>query len=111
MIRRPPRSTLFPYTTLFRSPRGVGAYARRAVSARRGRGTPGADAGRSAGSGGPGGGAASAGAGPNPARWRDSRADRVRGAPGSGPWVRNPTPPPPLPPPGRAAGGGGGGGG
>src|SRR2546428_7107968 len=54
MIRRPPRSTLFPYTTLFRSPRGVGAYARRAVSARRGRGTPGADAGRSAGSGGPG---------------------------------------------------------
>src|SRR2546430_9685831 len=25
MIRRPPRSTLFPYTTLFRSPRGVGA--------------------------------------------------------------------------------------
>src|SRR2546430_10268732 len=24
MIRRPPRSTLFPYTTLFRSPDGVG---------------------------------------------------------------------------------------
>src|SRR5215204_7263807 len=24
MIRRPPRSTLFPYTTLFRSPRGPG---------------------------------------------------------------------------------------
>src|SRR5260370_8369148 len=24
MIRRPPRSTLFPYTTLFRSPRAVG---------------------------------------------------------------------------------------
>src|SRR5258708_12125756 len=24
MIRRPPRSTLFPYTTLFRSPRGGG---------------------------------------------------------------------------------------
>src|SRR2546430_9693762 len=23
MIRRPPRSTLFPYTTLFRSPRGL----------------------------------------------------------------------------------------
>src|SRR2546430_10804435 len=23
MIRRPPRSTLFPYTTLFRSPKGV----------------------------------------------------------------------------------------
>src|SRR5258707_10386652 len=28
MIRRPPRSTLFPYTTLFRSPKsiGVGQY-------------------------------------------------------------------------------------
>src|SRR5262249_61222677 len=26
MIRRPPRSTLFPYTTLFRSPLGCGAY-------------------------------------------------------------------------------------
>src|SRR3712207_7144648 len=25
MIRRPPRSTLFPYTTLFRSPRGAPA--------------------------------------------------------------------------------------
>src|SRR3712207_6960645 len=25
MIRRPPRSTLFPYTTLFRSGRGIGA--------------------------------------------------------------------------------------
>src|SRR2546422_5927316 len=25
MIRRPPRSTLFPYTTLFRSPAGLGA--------------------------------------------------------------------------------------
>src|SRR5256885_7156109 len=25
MIRRPPRSTLFPYTTLFRSHRGAGA--------------------------------------------------------------------------------------
>src|SRR5256885_10564286 len=24
MIRRPPRSTLFPYTTLFRSPEGAG---------------------------------------------------------------------------------------
>src|SRR2546422_4218008 len=26
MIRRPPRSTLFPYTTLFRSQAGDGAY-------------------------------------------------------------------------------------
>src|SRR5258708_23172089 len=26
MIRRPPRSTLFPYTTLFRSVRGVGRW-------------------------------------------------------------------------------------
>src|SRR6266496_6613345 len=30
MIRRPPRSTLFPYTTLFRSP-GVGLYTASAV--------------------------------------------------------------------------------
>src|SRR5258708_29049653 len=29
MIRRPPRSTLFPYTTLFRSQRRRGARARR----------------------------------------------------------------------------------
>src|SRR2546430_16668978 len=29
MIRRPPRSTLFPYTTLFRSPRRVPATGRR----------------------------------------------------------------------------------
>src|SRR5258708_16788583 len=28
MIRRPPRSTLFPYTTLFRSPRKSSAYRR-----------------------------------------------------------------------------------
>src|SRR5256884_934038 len=27
MIRRPPRSTLFPYTTLFRSAHGTGNYA------------------------------------------------------------------------------------
>src|SRR5690242_20938607 len=33
MIRRPPRSTLFPYTTLFRSLR----HRRRAAGARRGR--------------------------------------------------------------------------
>src|SRR2546429_4800423 len=33
MIRRPPRSTLFPYTTLFRSPGGEGRNPRR----RRGR--------------------------------------------------------------------------
>src|SRR2546422_10577177 len=26
MIRRPPRSTLFPYTTLFRSPEKAGSY-------------------------------------------------------------------------------------
>src|SRR3712207_9301496 len=37
MIRRPPRSTLFPYTTLFRSGRGDAA---RAVRRRRSRGSP-----------------------------------------------------------------------
>src|SRR3712207_8934199 len=31
MIRRPPRSTLFPYTTLFRSMLGAGLLARNAV--------------------------------------------------------------------------------
>src|SRR5258707_11446052 len=31
MIRRPPRSTLFPYTTLFRSRNQSGAVARRCV--------------------------------------------------------------------------------
>src|SRR5256885_5476393 len=30
MIRRPPRSTLFPYTTLFRSPDGFAEKARKA---------------------------------------------------------------------------------
>src|SRR2546427_8010277 len=35
MIRRPPRSTLFPYTTLFRSVRAVWARARVGVSAKR----------------------------------------------------------------------------
>src|SRR6476660_10272892 len=34
MIRRPPRSTLFPYTTLFRS-RGAPAHARRLARDRR----------------------------------------------------------------------------
>src|SRR5690348_18175622 len=33
MIRRPPRSTLFPYTTLFRSPRPVGQGPHRRVEA------------------------------------------------------------------------------
>src|SRR5687768_18307350 len=35
MIRRPPRSTLFPYTTLFRSPGGPRACRCRAGSGRR----------------------------------------------------------------------------
>src|SRR2546430_6603619 len=35
MIRRPPRSTLFPYTTLFRSPPGNGADARDPGAVRR----------------------------------------------------------------------------
>src|SRR5215216_7034565 len=41
MIRRPPRSTLFPYTTLFRSQPAHGADDRR--SARPHAGTPGGD--------------------------------------------------------------------
>src|SRR6266705_6241838 len=38
MIRRPPRSTLFPYTTLFRSPPRAPPVARRAPLFRCGRG-------------------------------------------------------------------------
>src|SRR5256885_5386273 len=41
MIRRPPRSTLFPYTTLFRSPvRRLGAQSRGCRRGRARRGTP-----------------------------------------------------------------------
>src|SRR2546422_7605589 len=37
MIRRPPRSTLFPYTTLFRSPqKNLALHARRRLEFRRG---------------------------------------------------------------------------
>src|SRR5256885_13050757 len=39
MIRRPPRSTLFPYTTLFRSKRGSTGIAIRAAAPRRHAGT------------------------------------------------------------------------
>src|SRR4051794_41415485 len=34
MIRRPPRSTLFPYTTLFRSPQAAGRGGRSRTAAR-----------------------------------------------------------------------------
>src|SRR2546426_205334 len=37
MIRRPPRSTLFPYTTLFRSPSSVSAAGRPCSARPRGR--------------------------------------------------------------------------
>src|SRR5260370_32005906 len=40
MIRRPPRSTLFPYTTLFRSPRSSRRSRRQAGSPCSGNGTP-----------------------------------------------------------------------
>src|SRR3712207_8932606 len=40
MIRRPPRSTLFPYTTLFRSPSCIGAWMAGAPRATARRGTP-----------------------------------------------------------------------
>src|SRR5438309_5416127 len=40
MIRRPPRSTLFPYTTLFRSSAPTIAPRRPAAARRRGRGWP-----------------------------------------------------------------------
>src|SRR5258707_12087323 len=41
MIRRPPRSTLFPYTTLFRSSPGSGQHQRHASYAVQGRRGPG----------------------------------------------------------------------
>src|SRR2546429_8569213 len=41
MIRRPPRSTLFPYTTLFRSVPGGAGRARGRGAGRRGAGGPG----------------------------------------------------------------------
>src|SRR5215213_10366181 len=37
MIRRPPRSTLFPYTTLFRSPAGTGRRCEGTAGCRHGR--------------------------------------------------------------------------
>src|SRR3712207_7040952 len=40
MIRRPPRSTLFPYTTLFRSPRSASTSAPAHHGSRRGKGRP-----------------------------------------------------------------------
>src|SRR3712207_7922534 len=43
MIRRPPRSTLFPYTTLFRSVAGIIHAKRRAATGRGKRSSNGAD--------------------------------------------------------------------
>src|SRR3712207_7586722 len=39
MIRRPPRSTLFPYTTLFRSLRGDGNYSEEEIAKKAGFGS------------------------------------------------------------------------
>src|SRR5690349_23114894 len=70
MLRRPPRSTLFPYTTLFRSRRAGGAGPRdldgAEVRERRGAGGGGADQGRERGAG--------------PARARPQRAGSPGGA-------------------------------
>src|SRR5689334_24672634 len=70
MIRRPPRSTLFPYTTLFRSPLSQPGPDR---AARRGRGGAGAERAALAG----GGGAGDAGRGRRSRRRRGGR-DLVR---------------------------------
>src|SRR3989441_6692875 len=87
MIRRPPRSTLFPYTTLFRrhGHRDVGERARR--GARRGRGphagdSPGPRAARRAAAQRPGGGQGGAPAGvatPRDARRRTATHAPLRG--------------------------------
>src|SRR5256885_1208253 len=65
MIRRPPRSTLFPYTTLFRSPRGSDRAGRHADAAapRRSRAAHRGERGLAA----------------RPAGHRDARTARVRG--------------------------------
>src|SRR3712207_8510979 len=65
MIRRPPRSTLFPYTTLFRSCRAAGSY-------------PGSGVRTALGAAGQG--VARRGSGAGKVRWRDGR----KGAPGDG---------------------------
>src|SRR3712207_8488178 len=69
MIRRPPRSTLFPYTTLFRSPADQGAIAVQLVHVRVLRG--GRD--RADGAGGEAGGARAAGAEPRDGGARQDR--------------------------------------
>src|SRR2546426_3439416 len=71
MIRRPPRSTLFPYTTLFRSPRRTGRRAA-AGDARRG-GRPPAGGPRPPARGGSGGHGT-----PDPGAPRPSRSGRDR---------------------------------
>src|SRR5690606_41326611 len=104
LIRRPPRSTLFPYTTLFRSARGAhrrdgrGAHrcGRDGVPAGRGQcrgrgqrplprplGVPAGPAGVGAGTGGPGGGAG---------RRADRRGPPHRGGAGRGRGVRRTAP-------------------
>src|ERR1035438_7086179 len=92
MIRRPPRSTLFPYTTLFRSVAGPGLYATGAgpwrLNARREfpglQPYDGVQRGGLAGRGGAlwgiGGGAADRGSGGGGAMERRSRAGRGVGA-------------------------------
>src|SRR2546422_7991317 len=42
MIRRPPRSTLFPYTTLFRSPESIEYHGRPSLKLREAKGVGGA---------------------------------------------------------------------
>src|ERR1039457_932857 len=70
MIRRPPRSTLFPYTTLFRST-GIRPARRRAASAWTAR------------------------EGSGPARWSGSRSGRIRHATRPGRTASSRRPPPP----------------
>src|SRR5256885_9665163 len=86
MIRRPPRSTLFPYTTLFRS-RGCGG-----VDLGRAPGPP-----RSRGCVGPrGGGGGVEDRAPRPGGGACQPTPRARGAAG-GRFRRGPPPPPPPP--------------
>src|SRR3712207_9102876 len=110
MIRRPPRSTLFPYTTLFRSGtvgavghRGVGVQvdAHQRPACRILRPATRGERGRRGGSGGHGGGAPPPAAGGCPPRGGASGRGGGPGAPcgGAAPLPRRPLFPPPSPPP------------
>src|SRR3712207_6927348 len=73
MIRRPPRSTLFPYTTLFRSADPAGVAVRVGLAAA----GPAVEAGPAFASGLAGGGAAGGALGAGAGQWQDRKSTRL----------------------------------